>query len=134
VDDSFVSALDDEDDILQFTDRLTRGQHTSKEILSLKLLKLLRAIGAPNYSYCSIMDVSSATSAVSSTFRQRDTTIKHFANWFRLHKLVTSLLCWINSWAGFPTGYNNGSSGLEVKAFFDNFYGIVAAHHCDIYV
>jgi hypothetical protein len=33
--------VDDEDDSLQFTDRL-RGQHTAEEIMSLKLLNLLR--------------------------------------------------------------------------------------------
>jgi hypothetical protein len=42
--------VDDEDDSLQFTDRL-RGQHTSEEIMSLKLLKLLCLTGAPHYAY-----------------------------------------------------------------------------------
>jgi hypothetical protein len=91
MDDSFLTALDDEDDVLQFTDRL-RGQHTSEEILSLKLLKLLRAIGAPNYAYRSVMDIFSVISSVGSTFRQRDTAIKHFANRFRLHKLFPTTL------------------------------------------
>jgi hypothetical protein len=64
---------------LQFRDRL-RGEHTSKEILSLKLLKLLRAIGAPNYAYGSIMVILSGTSAaqlvnVGYNFQQRDTAI-----------------------------------------------------------
>jgi hypothetical protein len=39
-----------QDDSLQFTDRL-RGLHTSEEIMSLKLLKLLRLTGAPHYAY-----------------------------------------------------------------------------------
>jgi hypothetical protein len=33
--------VDNEDDLLQFTNHL-RGQHTSEEMMSLKLLKLLR--------------------------------------------------------------------------------------------
>jgi hypothetical protein len=45
-----VFDVDDEDDSLQFTDRL-RGQHTSEEIMSLKLLKLLCLTGAPHYAY-----------------------------------------------------------------------------------
>jgi hypothetical protein len=51
-----VFNVDNEDDLLQFTDRL-RGQHTAKEIMSLKLLKLLRLSGAPHYVYTSIMDI-----------------------------------------------------------------------------
>jgi hypothetical protein len=38
--------VDDSDDLLQFTDRL-RGQYIAKEVMSLKLLKLLRFTGAP---------------------------------------------------------------------------------------
>lgn len=96
MDASNLPFVDDEDDLLQFTDRL-RGQHTSEEILSLKLLKLLRSIGAPMYAYRHIMDIfvgSSASQVVSvgSTFRQRDTAIKHFAKRFRLHKLFPTTL------------------------------------------
>jgi hypothetical protein len=57
MDDSFLTAVDDKDELLQFMDQL-RGQHTSQEILSLQLLNSLRAIGAPNYAYSSIMDIS----------------------------------------------------------------------------
>jgi hypothetical protein len=50
-----LTDVDDKDDVLQFTDRL-RGQHTVEEIMSLvQLLKLLRAIGAPNYAYRSVL-------------------------------------------------------------------------------
>jgi hypothetical protein len=51
-----VFVADDEDDSLQFTDRL-RSQHTSEIIMSLKLLMLLRLTGAPHYAYRSIMDI-----------------------------------------------------------------------------
>jgi hypothetical protein len=88
--------VDDEDDSLQFTDRL-RGQHTSEEIMSLKLLKLLRLNGSPHYAYQSIMDMfaealASKVVTSSATFRQRDTAIKHFANRFRLAKLYPTTL------------------------------------------
>ncbi len=91
-----VYDIDDENDLLQFTDRL-RGQHTSEEMMSLKLLKLLRLIGAPNYAYRSIMDIfadalSSKVVTTGSIFRQRDTAIKHFANRFRLEKLYPTTL------------------------------------------
>ena len=92
-----VFAVDDEDDSLQFTDRL-RGQHTSAEIMSLQLLKLLRAIGAPNYAYRSIMDIfadalaSEVVNTAASQFRQRDTAIKHFAKRFRFQKLYPTTL------------------------------------------
>ncbi len=91
-----VYDIDDENDLLQFTDRL-RGQHTSEEMMSLKLLKLLRLIGAPNYAYRSIMDIfadalSSKVVTTGSIFRQRDTAIKHFANRFRLAKLYPTTL------------------------------------------
>jgi hypothetical protein len=61
------------------TDRL-RGQHTAEEIMSLKLLKLLRLTGAPHYAYTSIMDIFADTLAskivtAGATFRQRDTDI-----------------------------------------------------------
>jgi hypothetical protein len=50
-----LTDVDDEEDALQFIDRL-RGQHTAEEItMSLQLLKLLRAIGAPNYAYRSVL-------------------------------------------------------------------------------
>ena len=80
---SNVIHVDDEDDSLQFTDRL-RGQHTADEIMSLNLLQLLRAIGAPNYAYRSVMDiyadaVSSKVVFSTSTFRQRGTAIKHLS-------------------------------------------------------
>jgi hypothetical protein len=42
-----VYDIDYEDNLLQFTAYL-RGQHTSEEMMSLKLLKLLRLIGALN--------------------------------------------------------------------------------------
>ena len=88
--------VDDDDDALQFTDRL-RGQHTAEEIMSLQLLKLLRAIGAPNYAYRSVMGIfldAVAAKAVSpgSIFRQRETAIKHFANRFRLKTLYPTTL------------------------------------------
>ena len=91
-----VYDIDDENDLLQFTDCL-RGQHTSEEMMSLKLLKLLRLIGAPNYAYRSIMDIfadalSSKVVTTGSIFRQRDTAIKHFANRFRLAKLYPTTL------------------------------------------
>jgi hypothetical protein len=57
-----VFDVDDSDDLLQFTDRL-RGQHTAKEIMSLKLLKLLCLTGAPHYAYTSIMDIFADTLA-----------------------------------------------------------------------
>ena len=87
---NLVNVDDGEDDALQFTDHL-RGQHTAEEIMSLQLLKLLRAIGAPNYAYRAVMDIFSeavAAKVVSpgSNFRQRETAIKHFANRFCLHK------------------------------------------------
>jgi hypothetical protein len=80
--------VNDEDDSLQFSDRL-RGQHTAKEIISLQLLKLLRLTGAPHYAYQSIMDIfadalASKVVTAGATFRQRDTAIEHFANQFRL--------------------------------------------------
>ncbi len=86
----------DDDDALQFTDRL-RGQHTAEEIMSLQLLKLLRAIGAPNYAYRAVMDIFSeavAAKVVSpgSNFRQRETAIEHFANRFCLQKLYPTTL------------------------------------------
>jgi hypothetical protein len=86
-----------------------RGQHTAEEIMSLQLLKLLCAIGAPNYAYRSVMDIwdifadSSAVQVlvtVGSTFHQRDTTINHFANRFWLNKVFPTTL----------TKHMNGSS------------------------
>jgi hypothetical protein len=76
--------VDDEGDSLQFTDR-QRGQHTAKEIMSPKLLKLLRLTGAPHYAYQSIMDIfadalASKVVTAGAIFRSRDTAIKHFAN------------------------------------------------------
>jgi hypothetical protein len=93
---SNIIDVDDEDDSLQFTDRL-RGQHTSEEMMSLKLLKLLRLIGAPHHAYQSIMDIfadalASKVVNAGATFRQRDTAIKHFANQFRLAKLYPTTL------------------------------------------
>jgi hypothetical protein len=92
VDDS----VDDSDDLLQFTDRL-RGQHTAKEIMSLKLLKLLRLTDAPHYAYTSIMDIfadalASKIVTAGATCCQRDTAIKHFAKRFRLEKLYPTTL------------------------------------------
>lgn len=51
--------------------------------MSLRLLKLFFAIGAPNYAYRFVMDIFADSSAaqvvtVGSTFHPRDTTIKHF--------------------------------------------------------
>jgi hypothetical protein len=91
-----VFDVDDEDDLLQFTDRL-RGQHTAKGILSLKLLKRLRLIRAPHYAYRSIMDLfadalASKIVTAGATFRQRDMAIKHFAKRFRLEKLYPTTL------------------------------------------
>jgi hypothetical protein len=88
--------VDDEDDSLQFTDRL-RGQHTAKEIMFLKLLKLLRLTRAPHYPDQLIMDIfadalASKVVTAGATFRQRDTAIKHFANRFRLEKLYLTTL------------------------------------------
>ncbi len=95
-DEGNVFDVDDDDDSLQFTDRL-RGQHTSEEMMSLKLLKLLRLIGAPHYAYQSIMDIfadalSSKVVTTGSIFRQRVTAIKHFANRLRLEKLYPTTL------------------------------------------
>jgi hypothetical protein len=91
-----VFDVDDSDNLLQFTDRL-RGQHTAQEIMSLKLLKLLRLTGAPHYAYTSIMDIfaDALTSRIvnaGATFRQRDTAIKHFAKRFHLEKLYPTTL------------------------------------------
>jgi hypothetical protein len=92
-----VFDVDNEDDSLRFTDRL-RSQHTAKEIMSLKLLKLLRLTGAPHYAYRSIMDIfadalaSKIVTGTGATLRQRDTAIKHFANGFRLEKLYQTTL------------------------------------------
>jgi hypothetical protein len=69
--------------------------------MSSQLLKLLHAIGAPNYAYRSVMeiwDISADSSAaqvlvtVGSTFHQRDTPINHFANIFWLNKLFPTTL------------------------------------------
>jgi hypothetical protein len=78
-----VFDVDDSDDLLQFTDRL-RGKHTAKEIMSLKLLKLLCLTGAPHYAYTSIMDIfadvlASKIVTAGATFCQCNTAIKHFA-------------------------------------------------------
>jgi hypothetical protein len=91
-----VFDVDDSDDLLQFTDRL-RGQHTAEEIMSLKLLKLLRFTGAPHYACRSIMDIfadalASKMVTPGATFCQRDTAIKHFAKQFRLEKLYPTTL------------------------------------------
>jgi hypothetical protein len=91
-----VFDVDDSDNLLPFTDRL-RGQHTAKEIMSLKLLKLLRLTGAPHYAYTSIIDIfadalASKMVTAGATFRQRDTAIKHFAKRFRLEKLYPTTL------------------------------------------
>jgi hypothetical protein len=91
-----VYDVNNEDESHQFTDRL-RGQHTSEEMMSLKLLKLLRLIGARNYAYGSIMDIFAealASKVVTdcSIFCQRDTAIKHFANQFCLEKLYPTTL------------------------------------------
>jgi hypothetical protein len=69
----------------------------AEEIMSLKLLKLLRLTGAPHYAYISIMDIFAGALAskivtAGATFRQRDTAIKHFANRFRLEKLFPTIL------------------------------------------
>ena len=65
--------------------------------MSLKLLKLLRLIGAPHYAYRSIMDIfadalASNVVTATSTFCQWDTAIKHFTNCFRLQKLYPTTL------------------------------------------
>ena len=65
--------------------------------MSLRLLKLLSAIGVPNHAYRSVMDIvadalSSKVVNASSTFCQQDMAIKHFANRFRLHKLYLATL------------------------------------------
>jgi hypothetical protein len=91
-----VFDVDDSDDLLQFTDRL-RGQYTAKEIMSLKLFKLLRLTGAPHYAYTSIMDLFEDTLAskivtAGATFHQHDTAIKDFAKRFRLEKLYPTTL------------------------------------------
>jgi hypothetical protein len=66
-------------------------------MMSLKLLKLLRLIGAPNYAYQSIMDIfvdplASTVVTTGSIFCQGDTAIKHFANRFCLEKLYPTTL------------------------------------------
>jgi hypothetical protein len=81
---------------LQLTDRL-RGQLTAEEIVSLKLLKLLRLTGAPHHAYGSIMDIfadafASKVVTAGATFHSHDTAIKHFANWFRLENLYLATL------------------------------------------
>jgi hypothetical protein len=91
-----VFDVDDSDKLLQFTHRL-RGQHIAEEIMSLKLLKLLRLTGAPHYAYTSIMDIfadalASKIVTAAATFRQRDTAIKHFAKRFHLEKLFPTTL------------------------------------------
>jgi hypothetical protein len=91
-----VFDVDDEDNLLQFTDCL-RGQHTAEVIMSLKLLKLLRLTGAPHYAYTSIIDIfadalASNIVTAGATFRQRDMGIKHFAKRFRLENLFPTTL------------------------------------------
>jgi hypothetical protein len=91
-----VFDVDDSANLLQFTDRL-QGEHTAEEIMSLKLLKLLRLSGAPHYAYTSIMDIFANTLAskivtAGATFRQHDTAIKHFAKQFRLENLYPTTL------------------------------------------
>jgi hypothetical protein len=80
----------------QFTDRI-RGQHTSEEMMSLKFLKLLHLIRAPDYAYQSIMDIfadglASKVITAGSISCQWDTAIKHFANRFRLENLYPTTL------------------------------------------
>jgi hypothetical protein len=127
-----VFDVDDSDDLLQFTDRL-RDQHTAKEIMSLKLLKLLRLTGAPHYAYTSIMDIfadalASKIVTAGATFRQRDTTIKHFANRFCLEKLFPTTLTKHMNGCTYPVVLHDAEVTVETIADVDMGQVFCSAH------
>jgi hypothetical protein len=78
-----------------FYDRM-HGKYTNEEMLSLRLLKLLRALKTPNYAYRKIMnlfaDAAQANVSLSSTFRSREAAIKHFGKRFGLESLAPMTL------------------------------------------
>ena len=92
----FTAATASEDVPLPpFSDRM-HGCYSAEELLSIRLLKLLRAIGAPHYAYRSIMDffadAQQAKASVTAGFRSRDSAIKHFADRFQLAPLQATTI------------------------------------------
>jgi hypothetical protein len=78
-----------------YTDR-GNGCFTNKEILSIRLLGIMREIGAPLKTYGRIVslfkDVITERVAITSTFRHRHTAIKHFSDRFCMKKLYPTVL------------------------------------------
>jgi hypothetical protein len=84
--------LDDDDDITDkpFVDK-GYGNYSAVERLSIRLLRILRDIGAPFETYGTIMEmVSDAVRDkvfITTTYRSRDNAMKHFAERYELSKL-----------------------------------------------
>ena len=78
-----------------FSDRM-HVSYMAEELMSIRLLKLLWAIGAPHHAYRSIMDIfadgQQAKASVTTSFRSRDSAIKHFADRFQLGPLQATTL------------------------------------------
>ena len=100
-----------------FYDRLD-GKYTVEEMLSLRLLKLLRALKAPNYAYGKIMalfsDASLAEVSFSSCFKSRSAAIKHFGRRFGLQSLAPMTLTKHFRDRSYPVVVHN--SGAMIKS------------------
>jgi hypothetical protein len=87
--------LDDDDDIADkpFMDK-GYGNYSAVERLSIRLLRILRDIGAPFETYGTIMEmVSDAVRDkvfITTTYRSRDNAMKHFADRFELSTMYPS--------------------------------------------
>jgi hypothetical protein len=78
-----------------YTDR-GNGCSTNKEILSIRLLGIMRDIGAPLKTYGRIValfkDVITDREPITTTFRQRHTAINHFSERFSMKGLYPTVL------------------------------------------
>jgi hypothetical protein len=87
-----------------YADR-ANGCFTNKEILSIRLLGIMRDIGAPLKTYGRIValfkDVITDREPIITTFRQRHTAINHFSERFSMKGLCPTVLT-------LPSPFNNG--------------------------
>ncbi len=78
-----------------YTDR-GNGCFTNEEILSIRLLGIMRDIGAPLKTYGRIValfkDVITEREAITTTFRHRHTAVNHFSQRFRMKGLYPTVL------------------------------------------
>jgi hypothetical protein len=101
-----------------YTDR-GNGCFTNEEILSIRLLGIMREIGAPLKTYGRIVslfkDVITERVAITSTFRHRHTAIKHFSNRFCMKRLYPTVLTQASPFNNrfYPVPVHNAKAMIE---------------------